>query len=75
MYVFSGVHHKNSCKSTAALRRVQKLLAPAKGHLFPKQLTLTHTVSKKLVKKTKGNGGWADVRDHSLCLQMMKRKR
>ncbi|KAK7572144.1 hypothetical protein V9T40_014616 [Parthenolecanium corni] len=70
-----GVHHKNSCKSTAALRRVQKLLAPAKGHLFPKQLTLTHTVSKKLVKKTKGNGGWADVRDHSLCLQMMKRKR
>lgn len=68
---FSGVHHKNSCKSTATLRRVQKLLALSSVYFYPQNLILTRTVAKKTLKKPKGNGGWGDIRDHNLCLKMV----
>lgn len=73
--LLSGVHHKNSCKSTTTLRRVQKLLATSTAYLYPQDLYLTYTVTKKYLKKAKGNGGWGDIRDHNLCLKMVERSR
>ncbi|XP_065216010.1 alpha-1,6-mannosyl-glycoprotein 2-beta-N-acetylglucosaminyltransferase [Planococcus citri] len=70
-----GVHHKNSCKSTQTLRRVQKLLVTSTAYLYPQDLYLTYTVTKKYLKKAKGNGGWGDIRDHNLCLKMVDRSR
>lgn len=68
----SGVHHKNNCESTRTLQRVLKLLATSSVHLYPQKLLLTQTVTKKLLKKPKGNGGWGDIRDHNLCLQIVE---
>ncbi|XP_014248655.1 alpha-1,6-mannosyl-glycoprotein 2-beta-N-acetylglucosaminyltransferase isoform X2 [Cimex lectularius] len=66
-----GVHHKkNNCESTAVISKVQKVLANASRHLFPSHLTVTFTTVSKKNKLRKGNGGWGDVRDHQLCMNM-----
>lgn len=66
-----GVHHKNTnCESTGVISKVQKVLANAARHLYPTHLTLTFTSGTKKHKLRKGNGGWGDVRDHQLCLNM-----
>lgn len=71
MIHFSGVHHKkNNCESTAVIAKVQNVLKSAKKHLFPSQLTLTNAAIAKKTKLRKGNGGWGDVRDHQLCLNI-----
>lgn len=38
--------------------------------MFPQQLTLTIGGVIKKTKLKKGNGGWGDLRDHELCLNM-----
>ncbi|XP_066909468.1 alpha-1,6-mannosyl-glycoprotein 2-beta-N-acetylglucosaminyltransferase isoform X2 [Halyomorpha halys] len=66
-----GVHHKKAnCESTAVISKVQKVLANAKSYLYPKHLTLTFTTIAKKNKLRKGNGGWGDIRDHQLCMNM-----
>ncbi|CAB0017080.1 unnamed protein product, partial [Nesidiocoris tenuis] len=67
----SGVHHKKAnCESTAVISKVQKVLANAAKHLYPSHLTITYTTITKKSKVRKGNGGWGDVRDHQLCMNM-----
>lgn len=39
----------------------------AQALLFPKVLKVTET-SKRMMKPSRENGGWGDVRDHELCL-------
>ncbi|CAH0388414.1 unnamed protein product [Bemisia tabaci] len=64
-----GVHHKSSCTSTIIISKVQKILQLASKHFYPKHLSVIFmTVKKKPLKK--GNGGWGDIRDHELCLNM-----
>ncbi|XP_046750044.1 alpha-1,6-mannosyl-glycoprotein 2-beta-N-acetylglucosaminyltransferase isoform X3 [Diprion similis] len=66
-----GVHHKkNNCESTSVIEKVQNVLKTAKKHLFPSQLTLTNAAVAKKTKLRKGNGGWGDIRDHQLCLNI-----
>ncbi|XP_046489515.1 alpha-1,6-mannosyl-glycoprotein 2-beta-N-acetylglucosaminyltransferase isoform X3 [Neodiprion pinetum] len=66
-----GVHHKkNNCEPTAVIEKVQNVLKTAKKHLFPSQLTLTNAAVAKKTKLRKGNGGWGDIRDHQLCLNI-----
>ncbi|KAK3919406.1 Alpha-1,6-mannosyl-glycoprotein 2-beta-N-acetylglucosaminyltransferase [Frankliniella fusca] len=66
-----GVHHKKTnCESTAVISKVQKVILAASRHLYPSHLTLTVTNTLKKTKLRKGNGGWGDVRDHKLCLNM-----
>ncbi|XP_039282321.1 alpha-1,6-mannosyl-glycoprotein 2-beta-N-acetylglucosaminyltransferase isoform X3 [Nilaparvata lugens] len=66
-----GVHHKKAnCQSTGVISKVQKVLANAAHHLYPSHLTLTFTTGAKKHKLRKGNGGWGDVRDHELCMNM-----
>ncbi|XP_063242621.1 alpha-1,6-mannosyl-glycoprotein 2-beta-N-acetylglucosaminyltransferase-like [Bacillus rossius redtenbacheri] len=65
-----GLHHgKANCEPRAALSAVQWLLQAARQHLYPPALAVTapRASRKKLVKS---NGGWGDVRDHQLCLNM-----
>ncbi|XP_075221975.1 alpha-1,6-mannosyl-glycoprotein 2-beta-N-acetylglucosaminyltransferase isoform X2 [Lycorma delicatula] len=71
-----GVHHKKTnCQSTAAISKVQKVLANAAHHLYPSHLTLTFTSGAKKHKLRKGNGGWGDIRDHELCMNMTQQER
>ncbi|KAK0157793.1 hypothetical protein PV328_011485 [Microctonus aethiopoides] len=66
-----GIHHKkNNCESTAVIAKVQNVLKSARVHMFPQQLTLTIGGVIKKTKLKKGNGGWGDLRDHELCLNM-----
>lgn len=69
----SGVHHKKkNCESNQVISKVQQVLRIAtKSHqLYPKSLTLTVASVLKKSKLRKGNGGWSDVRDHNLCLNV-----
>ncbi|XP_031625015.1 alpha-1,6-mannosyl-glycoprotein 2-beta-N-acetylglucosaminyltransferase-like isoform X2 [Contarinia nasturtii] len=68
-----GVHHKKkNCESNQVISKVQQVLRIAsKSHqLYPKMLTLTVASVVKKSKLRKGNGGWSDVRDHNLCLNV-----
>jgi len=66
-----GVHHKKgNCETTAVISKVQKVLANAARHLYPSHLTLTFTKVTKKNKLRKGNGGWGDIRDRQLCMNM-----
>ncbi|XP_055304055.1 alpha-1,6-mannosyl-glycoprotein 2-beta-N-acetylglucosaminyltransferase isoform X2 [Sitodiplosis mosellana] len=68
-----GVHHKKkNCESNQVISKVQQVLRIAtKSHqLYPKSLTLTVASVVKKSKLRKGNGGWSDVRDHNLCLNV-----
>lgn len=70
---YSGVHHKKkNCESNQVISKVQQVLRIAtKSHqLYPKSLTLTVASVVKKSKLRKGNGGWSDVRDHNLCLNV-----
>lgn len=70
---FSGVHHKKkNCESNQVISKVQQVLRIAtKSHqLYPKSLKLTVASVVKKSKLRKGNGGWSDVRDHNLCLNV-----
>ncbi|XP_017848210.1 alpha-1,6-mannosyl-glycoprotein 2-beta-N-acetylglucosaminyltransferase isoform X3 [Drosophila busckii] len=68
-----GVHHKNkNCESNQVISKVQHVLRIArKSHqLFPRSLVMAVPSLMKKSKLRKGNGGWGDLRDHELCLNM-----
>jgi len=68
-----GVHHKKAnCESTTVISKVQQVLKYASKHLYPNYLTLTVTSTNKKQKLRKGNGGWGDLRDHQLCINMTR---
>lgn len=70
---FSGVHHKKkNCESNQVISKVQQVLriATKSRQFYPKTLTLTVASVVKKSKLRKGNGGWSDVRDHNLCLNV-----
>lgn len=61
-----GLHQKENCRPEWASQRVEEGLQVAKHGLFPQALVLdgAEAVEHKAHMK---NGGWGDVRDHSLC--------
>lgn len=69
-----GVHHKKkSCEAGVVVQKVKDILSRAEGFLYPKDLVVTRTVARKRKLKTpKGNGGWGDLRDRQLCLNMSR---
>lgn len=72
-FLSSGVHHKKkNCESNQVISKVQQVLRIATNshQLYPKSLTLTVASVMKKSKLRKGNGGWSDVRDHNLCLNV-----
>ena len=67
----SGVHHKKKdCNDSAALKKVQDLLAASSKYLYPKEIVVTTGSLKKKNKVPKANGGWGDLRDKRLCLNL-----
>ncbi|XP_037541199.1 alpha-1,6-mannosyl-glycoprotein 2-beta-N-acetylglucosaminyltransferase [Nematolebias whitei] len=67
-----GLHQKENCRPEWALKKVEDNLQKAKLGLFPQGLVLSGSepVEHKAHMK---NGGWGDVRDHSLCKNYSKR--
>ncbi|XP_072300313.1 alpha-1,6-mannosyl-glycoprotein 2-beta-N-acetylglucosaminyltransferase [Eucyclogobius newberryi] len=67
-----GLHQKDNCRPEWAMQRVEESLKMTKDELFPAALTLT-TAEVAEHKAHVKNGGWGDVRDHTLCKNYAKR--
>ncbi|CRL07480.1 CLUMA_CG020448, isoform A [Clunio marinus] len=67
-----GMHHtKTDCDQLTSKSQQMIINASLSGHLFPRNLKLTRTLDHDDVSDTlKPNGGWADIRDIMLCLNM-----
>ncbi|XP_017542682.1 alpha-1,6-mannosyl-glycoprotein 2-beta-N-acetylglucosaminyltransferase [Pygocentrus nattereri] len=67
-----GLHQKDTCHPDLALQKVETDLREVTSALFPQTLTLTGhgPVEHKPHMK---NGGWGDVRDHTLCINYAAR--
>ncbi|XP_040576144.1 alpha-1,6-mannosyl-glycoprotein 2-beta-N-acetylglucosaminyltransferase isoform X2 [Lepeophtheirus salmonis] len=67
-----GVHHKKSnCQAASVVKKVNDILSKAKKYLYPKKLKVIPGNRKsKNSKIRKGNGGWGDLRDQKLCLDL-----
>nr|XP_015204781.1 PREDICTED: alpha-1,6-mannosyl-glycoprotein 2-beta-N-acetylglucosaminyltransferase-like [Lepisosteus oculatus]XP_015204788.1 PREDICTED: alpha-1,6-mannosyl-glycoprotein 2-beta-N-acetylglucosaminyltransferase-like [Lepisosteus oculatus] len=66
-----GLHQKESCNPEQALQKVQQALQSSGNFLFPHALVLD---KESLVehKPHMKNGGWGDLRDHTLCKNYAK---
>lgn len=66
-------HQRKDCDQL--ITKVQYVIESAakSGQLFPKKLKLTRTFDEEEISDTqplRPNGGWADLRDLLLCLNM-----
>jgi N-acetylglucosaminyltransferase II (MGAT2) len=72
-FTHSGMHHKGDCDSNKVIKDVEKNLefATKAKKLYPKRLKVTRVYDEEdRYDKLNPNGGWADIRDHLLCLNM-----
>lgn len=64
-------HMKNDCDQLISKVQLVIKKAAKSGQLFPKNLAVARTYDEDEVSDTlKANGGWADIRDLLLCLNM-----
>ncbi|KAL4623952.1 alpha-1,6-mannosyl-glycoprotein 2-beta-N-acetylglucosaminyltransferase-like [Arapaima gigas] len=66
-----GLHQKDSCRPELALQKAQEIQESAKNSLFPSSLLITNKESVEHKAHVK-NGGWGDIRDHTLCKSYAK---
>lgn len=66
-----GLHQKENCRPEWASQRVEESLQMAKECLNPSLLVLSSAEAAEHKAHMK-NGGWGDVRDHSLCKNYAK---
>lgn len=68
------MHHNSiNCDSSQLISKVQLIIENAVkgGQLYPKNLKLAKIYDETEVSDTlKANGGWSDLRDILLCLNM-----
>jgi hypothetical protein len=68
------MHHNSvDCDSSQVIKKVQKMIdyASRAKKLFPKRLKLVRIYDEEdRNDNLKANGGWGDIRDHLLCLNM-----
>lgn len=77
MFLFhSGMHHNSNCDSNDSsdvIMRVQYVIESASvaKKLFPKKLKVIKVLDENEASDNLNpNGGWSDLRDHVLCLNM-----
>uniref|UniRef100_A0A914C8Q3 Alpha-1,6-mannosyl-glycoprotein 2-beta-N-acetylglucosaminyltransferase n=2 Tax=Acrobeloides nanus TaxID=290746 RepID=A0A914C8Q3_9BILA len=58
--------HTHKCQPHDAAEKARSLFSQHNNSLFPTSLHVTDN-SKRMLKPSKPNGGWGDVRDHKLC--------
>lgn len=64
-----GIHHKGKgkCSADELVNRIDATLVANKESLFPEQLILSPKTRPLKSRLPKPNGGWGDIRDHTLC--------
>lgn len=66
-------HNSKNCGSSQIVSKVQSMIekAATAGQLFPKNLKLAKVYEEEDVSDSiKANGGWSDLRDIVLCLNI-----
>lgn len=68
-------HNSKNCDSSQVVSKVQSVIekAATAGQLFPKNLKLAKVYEEEDVSdisNIKANGGWSDLRDIILCLNI-----
>lgn len=66
-------HNSQDCDSSKVIENVRSTIkyASKSKKLFPKRLKVTRVYDEEdRSDNLKGNGGWGDIRDHLLCLNM-----
>ncbi|RWS12652.1 alpha-1:6-mannosyl-glycoprotein 2-beta-N-acetylglucosaminyltransferase-like protein [Dinothrombium tinctorium] len=67
-----GVHHRGKdCMENKLVHQVKHIIERSSKYFYPSRLSIQKPM-KRIYKMSKANGGWADKRDHSLCLRHMK---
>lgn len=66
-----GLHQKEKCRPEWAWQKVEESLQASRENLFPPSLVLSGAEAAEHKAHMK-NGGWGDVRDHSLCKSYAK---
>ncbi|CAG5136087.1 unnamed protein product [Candidula unifasciata] len=61
-----GMHKKSSNCDLAKVKEAENKLQDNKQHLYPDVVSLAGDTRYKLIDP-KPNGGWGDIRDHTLC--------
>lgn len=67
-----GLHQRENCRPEWASQKVEEALQSAKDGLFPPSLALSGAEAVEHKPHMK-NGGWGDIRDHSLCNSYVRR--
>lgn len=67
-----GLHQKSNCRPESASKRVEEVIQRVTDSLFPPALVLSGAEPLEHKAHVK-NGGWGDVRDHSLCSNYARR--
>ena len=68
---FSGVHHKKQdCEASTVVKKAREILKKAAKYLYPKEIVVNKIPPRRKTKVPKGNGGWGDHRDQTLCMNM-----
>ena len=59
------------------IKIVKDILINARSYLYPSDVVVTEKVAHKHDKQQKyfkANGGWGDLRDRTLCMNMSQKK-
>lgn len=66
-----GVHHKGKNCDTSRLTLIaQRVIQASVSYLYPTQVKVQKGLQRPL-KGQRANGGWSDVRDHTLCMHFL----
>ncbi|XP_066562157.1 alpha-1,6-mannosyl-glycoprotein 2-beta-N-acetylglucosaminyltransferase [Amia ocellicauda] len=66
-----GLHRQANCQPELAAEKAEQILQFVKDSLFPHSLVLSNQGSVEHKPHMK-NGGWGDIRDHTLCKNYAK---
>ncbi|XP_041374177.1 alpha-1,6-mannosyl-glycoprotein 2-beta-N-acetylglucosaminyltransferase-like [Gigantopelta aegis] len=64
-----GLHQHNACKTTDVLNKVLSILKRNQKYLFPEHVNIASDFPA-FAKRTTPYGGWADIRDHEMCVKI-----
>ncbi|XP_033125551.1 alpha-1,6-mannosyl-glycoprotein 2-beta-N-acetylglucosaminyltransferase-like [Anneissia japonica] len=63
-----GIHHKGKCNADDLVKKINNILTTNSEFLFPDNLQMTPKTRPIRSREPKANGGWGDIRDHTLCI-------
>ncbi|XP_041374168.1 alpha-1,6-mannosyl-glycoprotein 2-beta-N-acetylglucosaminyltransferase-like [Gigantopelta aegis] len=67
--ICKGFHQNSNCKTADVVNNVQGILSRNRNYLFPEHVYIHQSFALRTYPAVH-NGGWADIRDHEMCLRI-----